>query len=93
MPEFKTVRALLADPKRWCKRVYKDHLTGQCCLRYAVLDVYGLDRSRELVVVDAINQKSGHASLEAFNDSCFTTHADILRVLDLAAKELGVDEI
>jgi hypothetical protein len=77
---LKAARERISDPKRWCKGVYFDPATNQCCMQGAVWHASEPSLARGLAS-EAL-RKLAQTSLPAFNDT--HTHAEVLALFDEA---------
>jgi hypothetical protein len=82
------VERLLINERRWCKGRLRDE-RGRYCLAGAMQAV----EARQLlepVVLRAVREVGGRRywRIESFNDHPYTTHADILRVLQRARENI-----
>lgn len=97
MRQYKTVRGLLKDPKRWTKyNSAVDKAGNPCgnedgvrfCLIGAINKVYP-DYTENLKMMDKLRQaifkeEGGWVAITTFNDSKTTTHKDIIKILNKA---------
>ncbi len=89
-----TARELLTDPTRWCKGAGARDASGKgCsihsedavsfCLVGALVKIYGVDEAYMKVGVKLLPYIQ-HRRMSDFNDDPDTSHADVLRALELA---------
>lgn len=89
-----TVAELLADPKRWTKRLGIRRVPGEMtavCLDTAIRICYGgqLDHEPYMALYERVQQaihRRGFDKISQFNDDPQTTHADVLELV----KECGI---
>lgn len=99
MRTYKTVRGLLADPKRWTKNAYArradsslvdihDPAACRFCLSGAIDLVYTIGRSDKVrtKVANLIRSRLLGDCLISFNDSRRTKHSDVLQIV----KDAGI---
>lgn len=94
------VRDLLSDPKRWTKNAVARNSAGQVtevlgssatcfCLMGAIQRVTDLDYRMEvdaatLIYAEQIRRNNEGVGITLFNDNAFTTHKDVINLLDAA---------
>ena len=103
---LKSPRALIEKPENWVKGTYSCHVEGRpCyCMLGALDQAVDNNQDDDLYVGSPLHQTAHNALLDAlvdsytdvgtvpdFNDAPTTTHADVLKVYDLAIANMEAE--